>query len=66
MTKFRITDPVRITSPKCRYFDRVGTVTAVVEGQDHPFHVSGLEPWALWFGAGELVLAENPIERNAA
>jgi hypothetical protein len=60
MTKFRENDPVRIIARGCRYFDQVGTVTAVVEGQDNPFHVSGLEPWALWFGANELVLAERP------
>ena len=57
--KFNLRDSVRITAP-CSHFDQVGTVDAVVEGQDHPFSVTGLEPWPLWFSAGELVLAECP------
>lgn len=57
MTKFRINDPVRIIA-RCSHFDQVGTVEFVTEGQDHPFMVAGLEPWPLWFGAHELVLAE--------
>jgi len=57
--KFVQGTPVRVTAP-CSHFDQVGTVDAVVEGQDHPFSVTGLEPWPLWFSAGELVLAECP------
>jgi len=65
--KFKTGDPVRIISRTCRYFDQVGTITSVVEGQDNPFHVTGLEPWPLWFGAHELVLAEHPTnERREA
>lgn len=59
MTKFRLGNPVRIIARGCSYFDQVGTVEAINEVQDHPFHVAGLEPWPLWFGAAELVLAER-------
>jgi hypothetical protein len=54
--KFAINDTVRIISRGSRYFDQVGTITAVNEG----FNVSGLDPRAMWFGANELVLAERP------
>lgn len=57
--KFRESDPVRIIAHPCRYFDRVATVGEVVDGK---FRVDGLEPWALWFRADELVLAERRME----
>lgn len=59
MTKFRVNDPVRITHSPCRYFDMVGTVADIATDQDHPFAVTGLEPWTLWFGPDEMVLAEH-------
>lgn len=62
--KFAIGDSVRITHTPCRYFDQVGTVEDINEHQDHPFAVDGLEPWPLWFGADEMVLAEGPGTTN--
>lgn len=48
--KFKIGDPVRIIARTCSYFDQTGTVAAVSEHQDFAFHVTGPEPWPLWFG----------------
>ncbi|MDQ5860673.1 MAG: hypothetical protein M3536_00220 [Actinomycetota bacterium] len=66
MTKFRVGDSVRITHSPCRYFDQVGTVEDINEDQDHPFAVDGLEPWLLWFGPDEMVLAEGPTTGEAS
>lgn len=61
MTKFRVTDPVRVIAAPCRYHDLTGIVGAIiVDGPRNPYRVDGLEPWPLWFGADELVLAEMP------
>jgi len=59
--KFRLGDHVRITATSCRYFDYVGTIGDVNHAQHFPFGVTGLEDWPLWFGPGELVLAEAPV-----
>jgi hypothetical protein len=56
--KFKVGDPVRVIARTCSYFDQTGTVTAINEGHDYPFHVEGPESWPLWFGPHELVLAE--------
>ena len=64
--KFKIGDPVRIIARGCRYFDHVGTVAAINEGSHFAFHVRGPEPWPLWFGPHELVLAEAPTVAEVA
>ena len=60
--KFALGDHVRITAQSCRYFDYVGTVGDVNHTQHFPFGVTGLEDWPLWFGPGEMVLAEAPMQ----
>lgn len=52
---------VRIIARGCRYYDQTGTIEAVIEGQHHPYHVTGLEPWPLWFGAHEFVAVAEPV-----
>lgn len=59
MTNLDIDTRVRIIARGCRYYDQTGTIAAVIEGQHHPYHVAGIEPWALWFGADELVVVPN-------
>jgi hypothetical protein len=61
VTKFRVNDPVRIIAHPTRYFDHVGTVTAVEDGLHPWFHVAGVEDVPLWFTADELILAENGV-----
>lgn len=63
--KFKIGDPVRIIARTCRYFDQVGTVEAINEGLGFPFSIAGPEPWPLWFGPNELILAEVPTAEVA-
>ena len=55
---FQINTQVRITHTPCRYFGYVGTIVDVNRDQHFPYGVGGLEDWLLWFGDGELVLAE--------
>ena len=57
--KFKTGDHVRIIHTPCRYFDRVVTIADIVEGQAHPYRIDSLEPWPLWFGDTEMVLAEH-------
>jgi hypothetical protein len=64
--KFKTGDHVRVIARGCRYFDEVGTVAEVQEHQDFRFNVTGLEPWALWFGDHELILAEAPAAAEVA
>lgn len=54
---------VRVTAT-CAHRTQAGTVTAIVEGQHHPYAVAGLAPWELWFSAHELEIITN--ERTAA
>lgn len=62
--KFKLGDPVRIIARTCRYFDEVGTVMDVDSSRHFPFRVSGVEDVPLWFGPGELILAECPTTTN--
>lgn len=52
---------VRVTA-SCTHRTQAGTVTAIVEGQHHPYAVAGLAPWELWFSAGELEVVHTPQE----
>lgn len=52
---------VRITAT-CAHRTQAGTVTAIVEGQHHPYAVAGLAPWELWFSSGELEIIQQPQE----
>jgi hypothetical protein len=63
--KFKVGDPVRVIAQRCQHFDQVGTIADVKEGQSAQFHVAGLEPWPLWFGPHELVLAEQQPQEAA-
>jgi hypothetical protein len=63
--KFKIGDPVRVIAQRCHHFDQVGTIADIKEDQSAQFHVAGLEPWPLWFGPHELVLAEYQPQEAA-
>jgi hypothetical protein len=58
MTKYRIGDHVRVIAHPSRWFDSVGTVVSITEGQHFGLHVPG-DDHLLWFTPDELVLAEN-------
>jgi len=45
--------PVRVIA-RCGHDHQTGTIDTVVEGQDHPYAVTGLADWVLWFSADEL------------
>jgi len=57
--KFAIKDHVRVIAT-CNCFDKVGPIAKIDPEADHPYAVSGLAPWHLWFGPDELTLAEPP------
>jgi len=58
--KFRLGDTVRVINRTCRHFDKVGRITTVDKsGPLYPFHVTGLQGSALWYGPDELILAEK-------
>jgi len=45
--------PVRVVA-RCGHYHQTGTIEQINEGQENPYMVTGLEAWALWFGADEL------------
>jgi hypothetical protein len=53
--------PVRVIA-RCGHYHQTGTIDSIVEGQDHPYSVTGLADWALWFSAHELEPIRTPQE----
>lgn len=52
---------VRIVARACRHHNATGRVVAVVEGQHHPYAVTGLADWWLWFGDHELEIVHEGV-----
>jgi len=45
--------PVRVVA-RCGHYHQTGTIDTIIEGQDHPYAVTGIADWVLWFSASEL------------
>jgi len=45
--------PVRVVA-RCGHYHQTGTIDTIVEGQAHPYAVTGIADWVLWFSASEL------------
>ena len=53
--------PVRVVA-RCGHYHQTGTIDTIIEGQDHPYAVTGLADWVLWFGAHELETVHEALE----
>jgi hypothetical protein len=67
MSKFKVTDHVRVTHPNPLWFDKVGEVVEVdMLGGLYEFHVKIPGQASTWFNDDELILAESAPRKDMA
>lgn len=67
MSKFKVTDHVRVTHPNPLWFDMVGEVIEVdMLGGLYEFHVKIPGQASTWFNDDELILAESAPRKDMA